>query len=53
MSELHELFEFILDVTRKQMETNIQLQNLVQRAKQVSKEIEAERQSDPILGAEK
>jgi len=50
MSELHELFEFILDVTRAQMETNIQLQNLVERARQVSKEIEADRKADPILG---
>ena len=50
MSELNELFEFILETTRAQMKSNIQLQNMVERARQISKEIETERQSDPILG---
>ena len=50
MSELNELFEFILETTRAQMKSNIQLQSMIERARQISKEIETERQGDPILG---
>lgn len=50
MSELHELFEFMLDITKIQITAHLRLQDLIERASQVSKEIEEIRKADPILG---